>query len=151
MRAVGVDYSGTAGAPALFAIVDKIEGGQKRQWLWHAAGGAQQVSPDGRTFSITQGDASLKGTLVAPAGAKVIAASPIIEHLTLTEDDAGYKVNSSGFIINAEPGTSFFVVLTLQKGAPPEVVVESGAGLDSVVRVGKQKVRFDGSKVVIGE
>jgi hypothetical protein len=49
----------------------------------------------------------------------------------------------------AEAGESYFVVMTLQEGPPPEVTVEKGQGLDAVVRVGDRRVRFDGENVLI--
>jgi hypothetical protein len=50
----------------------------------------------------------------------------------------------------AAAGEHYFVVVTLQRGGPaPDVRVESGEGLNSVVKVGKSTVRFDGTKVTI--
>ena len=41
-----------------------------------------------------------------------------------------------------------FMVVTVQKGKAPEIVLE-GAGLDTKVKVGDRTVRFDGKEVVL--
>jgi hypothetical protein len=155
LRAAAADYSGKSGAPALFALVDKIEGGKKRLWLWHLPSGqdlSYKVLPDGKSFQIAQGDATLTATFVAPASVKLHAAARmddfVKDSMMLTGFD-GYGVNHPGFAAEGEPGTSFFVVWTLQRGPAPEVKIEKGESLDSVVRVGERKVRFDGNRVVI--
>lgn len=47
-------------------------------------------------------------------------------------------------VATAPASESFFVVMTLQEGDAPEVVVGTGSGLDAVVRVGQRRIRFDG-------
>jgi hypothetical protein len=42
------------------------------------------------------------------------------------------------------------VILTLQRGAAPAVEAE-GIGLDAVVTVGGQTVRFDGKNIVLSK
>ena len=42
---------------------------------------------------------------------------------------------------------AFFFVATVQKGEPPKIEVQ-GKGLQAVVTVGKQRVRFDGEAIV---
>ena len=42
----------------------------------------------------------------------------------------------------------FFVVATIQRGNPPPVKV-SNKGLKSTVTVGKQRIRFDGERIVV--
>ncbi|MGD0897039.1 MAG: hypothetical protein ABR915_04325, partial [Thermoguttaceae bacterium] len=44
-----------------------------------------------------------------------------------------------------EAGGRKFYVMTLQKGAPPEVQAE-----DNAVKVGKLSIRFDGEKLILG-
>ena len=153
MRAVAVDYSGKCGAPGLFVIVDKIESGAGRQWLWHLPANGDlkaEVLPGGRAFLASQNGATLKGTFVAPGDVKVLATANVKGHLEMPELARSRAEQSPGFIANAPPGTSFFAVLTLQRGTPPPAVtVESGSGLDSVVRIGDARVRFDGKKVII--
>jgi hypothetical protein len=48
---------------------------------------------------------------------------------------------------DADPAESF-VVMTVQTNTPPEMTVR-GEGLDAVVTVGEQEVRFDGAKLVL--
>jgi hypothetical protein len=48
---------------------------------------------------------------------------------------------------DADPAESF-VVMTVQTNTPPEMTVR-GEGLDAVVAVGEQEVRFDGAKLVL--
>ena len=153
MRAVAVDYSGKCGAPGLFVVVDKIESGAQRQWLWHLPAERDlktEVLRDGRSFLASQNGATLKGTFIAPAEVKILAVANVKEHLEMPELARSAAEQSPGFVANAPAGTSYFAVLTLQRGtAPPKVVVESGSGLDSVVRVGDMRIRFDGKRVVL--
>jgi len=161
MRSVGVDYSGKSGAAAVIVLVDKVDGGGKKVWTWalpHSTGKADEwsavdrTSTDGNTFTVTQQDgATLRGTFVtgqrpeakvrqtAMTGGGGSTKGKTLQrpvHGVFAEDDA--------------KDAGFFVVLTLQNGDPPAVTVE-GEGLDAVVKIGEQTVRFDGEKVVFGE
>ena len=51
------------------------------------------------------------------------------------------------FTETPDKDAGFFFIGTIQSEEPPDIRV-SGKGLDSVVTVGKQRVRFDGEKVV---
>lgn len=144
LRAVAFDYSGKSGAPALMALVDKIEGGGKRLWTWQKPVEADHAIA-GNTFTIKYPDATMQATFVTPGDAKIEYA-----------DDAKKEGKSAkqGFWgtlhrFKVEAGGSFFVVATFQRGEPPKVTVE-GTGLDATVTVGGQKVRFDGKKIVFG-
>jgi hypothetical protein len=78
----------------------------------------------GRFASGDPSGASLSGRFVAPAAPK--------------------------FVRGAVTGSDvYFVVFTLQRGAPPEIRVE-GEGLTSRVTVGGQTVTFDGERIVWG-
>ncbi len=147
MRSVAVDYSGKSGAPALFVIVDKIKGGSKKVWQWQLPkfnGKSNGVKIDGKSFTIIQGDASLHATFIAPADVKLSQVQG--------KENIHLKYGKYGDVdlnaIHATGGDSFYVVMTLQKGGAPDVEVE-GAGLDAKVTVGKQKIRFDGEKIVL--
>jgi HEAT repeat protein len=155
LRAVAADYSGKCGAPAMFVLVDKIEGGPQRAWLWNKAGTAS-----GNTFTIEQGDASLRATFVWPEDADVRSPGTIhVRHTAskeaklLRKKNPGYRPDpeptSVPVAAKAEPGKSYFVIMTMQEGPAPEVSIESGRGLDAVVRVGERRVRFDGRKIII--
>ena len=171
LRAVAADYSGKCGAPALFVFVDKIEGGPDRFWLWNppTGGGGRvknrrakglRVEAGANTFTIRQDKASLRAVFVAPGDAEVKSPGTIHvrdfstkEARALRKKDRNYKPDPSPMAVpiaaKAEPGESFFVIMTLQEGPAPEVKVVKGAGLDAVVRVGKRQVRFDGENVLI--
>ncbi len=54
LRAIAFDYSGRSGAPCLVALVDKIDGGGRREWLWPVAAGSIDtvaVHEDGQGFT----------------------------------------------------------------------------------------------------
>jgi len=168
LRAVAVDYSGKCGAPALFAFVDRIEGGPDRYWLWHypryrPKGKAEtRVTMEGNTFTVQHADASLRAVFIAPGDAAPEAPCLIkMQDLTPAQIEERKKKRKPGapepgfaqvpLAVKGKPGQSFFVVMTMQRGPAPEVKVVSGEGLDSVVDVGGQKVRFDGENVLIGD
>lgn len=127
LRSFAVDYGGRSGAPALFAVADRLKGGPSKLWTMHPDG---EVKIEGRSFTVRgPRGATLRGTFLAPAE---------------------LQLATKGGSILAMGGDEYFVVMTLQKGAAPPVEAE-GAGLESRARVGDQVVRFDGEKVVLGE
>ena len=141
-RALAFDYSGKSGAPCLFVLVDKIDGGKERWWHWtfdDRALAATKVA--GNTFTIDFGDASLKATFITPADPRLDARA---ENLTIENETISQPR------IRAISQDHFFVVATIQKKDAPAVKVE-GTGLDAKVSVGNQTVRFDGTKIVLGE
>jgi hypothetical protein len=163
-RAIAVDYSGKCGAPALFAVVDKINGGPERHWVWHLPP-ARDISAKaaGNTFTIVQGDASLHATFVpvpdlvvkAPGSLDILptalaADKKRLQAKRLNREWKGPEPEPVQFDImaTAPAGQSYFVVMTLQRGEPPKVQIK-GEGLKATVCVGKRQVRFDGEKVVI--
>jgi hypothetical protein len=154
LRCYGADYSGLCGAPGLFALVDRIEGDAKdKLWLWQVDD-VGAVRTEGSVFTIAKGDASLRGTFVAPGRAVVKA----VQETRTSKKSAGSGAGEKDiqFTIKAvtargeDPNEGrFFLVATLQRGAPPEVKVE-GAGLGARVVVGGRTVAFDGTKIVFG-
>ena len=166
LRAVAADYSGKCGAPALFVLVDRVEGGGERAWVWNLPG-YKSSSADGlrvetgkNTFTVHQGKASLRAVFVTPGDVEVEAPGTINvrdasskEAQKLRKKDKNYRPDPTPTEVpiaaKAKPGESFFVVMTLQEGAAPEVTVENGEALDSVVRVGGRTIRFDGENVVV--
>ena len=102
---------------------------------------------EGNTFVITQGEASLKATVISPSNAKIeVPPAPYKAHpLSKTEDAKIPALHVTG-----QDGHSgeFFVVMTLQKGPAP-TLESSGKGLRSTVTVGERTVRFDGHKIVL--
>ena len=159
MRAFAVDYSGKAGVPALIAIVDKITGGKKKEWLYHIPKGEHRrrdpkeltLAENGFTVASTEDDTSMKATFATPVALK-------IEHVTGTRDVGTAKHGrlvqgrlDAVAVTGADPKSGeFFVVCTVQKGKAPTVTVE-GSGLDAKIMVGKQTVSFDGEKIVFGK
>lgn len=128
IRSFACDYSGACGVPGMFVVVDKITADKSKVWTMHTS--EKKVSVEGNTFTIYGPEgATMLGTFVAPDGVSVSA-----------EDNT----------IKATGGDEFFVIMTVQKGMTPEVKIE-GAWLDSKVTVGKQKIRFDGEKIVLNK
>jgi hypothetical protein len=152
MRSVAVDYGKLSGVTGVVAVVDEITGGGRREWLWHLPEG---VTPriKGNTFTIVQGEATMKATFVAPTSVALK-----FPHTALTAVGKGGRASKSGpqerplhavaAVAPAEtPG--FFVVLTFQEGPAPVVTAE-GKGLSASAQVGQRTIRFDGKKVVMG-
>ncbi len=154
MRSFAVDYSGRCGAPALFAIVDKIRGGKEKVWLWqlHRQTKAREsVLPEvvvgDDCFTIRQGQSTLHATFLSPAPVKIETGSRTMEITISAGHKAGQKTTVSFDAVFATGGDEFFVVATLQQGPPPKVKV-SGKGLDATAVIGQRKVSFDGQKIV---
>ena len=141
LRAFAFDYSGAAGTPCLAVIVDKIVGGRRRFWQWQlSAEMLSQVKIDGRTFTIDQGDATMKATFVTPEDPELAARNEMVRVGKLGDKHRSFEGNLSRVI--AAGKDHFFVVLTFQRGAPPPVRIE-GHGLAAKVTVGRQTVRFE--------
>ena len=135
-RHFAVDYGGSCGSPALFAVVDRVRGGGHKAWILHTGGSG--IGVEGRTFTIRgaekkrggRGPATLRGWFVAPDELEVTA--------------SGSTIRAVSFKKNVD----YFVVMTVQRGRPPQLDA-AGEGLDAVVRVGKQEVRFRDGKLVL--
>lgn len=135
VRSFAVDYSGAAGIPGLFAVVDKFVGSTEAEafgdktWVMNTEG---KVTIDGQTFTIEAvNGTTMKGTFVTPAKVKI-----------------AYEKTKTGGKITATGGNEFFVVMTVQKGQAPSVKI-SGEGLDAMVRVGKQAVYFSSDRLFL--
>jgi len=166
LRAFAVDFSGRCGAPGLFVVADHVTGGGRKEWIMHpAAGGGKSeagtVSTEvsGNTFLLrSPNGATLKGTFVSPAGVKLAVETRMEPYPRPGDTKIGKNGKPEGpvrkptkVLVAAGPdgkAGDFFVIMTLQKGAPPAVKVQ-GAGLDAVATVGGQTARFDGQKVVL--
>ena len=137
-RCFAADYSGASGAPGLFVVVDKRPAG-KGTWVMSTSPGYKITTSD-RGFTITApSGATMVGTFISPAAVQV-SVSPV---------DAAVQAVPSG-------EGDFFVVMTVQKGPPPEVKVE-GQGLAAKVTVRPsspqavegQTISFDGEKIIL--
>lgn len=142
LRAIGYDYSGKSGAPALVVMVDRIDGGGRKVWTWQKPGAEVRVTSNG--FTLRYPDASLQATFVTPGEVEVEATSEAVE---IGEARTGFR--GTLHRVKATGGDSYFVVMTLQRGDAPAVKVK-GDGLNATVTVGGQTVRFDGKKVIFG-
>lgn len=150
LRAYAFDYSGKSGAPCLFVLVDKISGGGKREWLWPLPSDTlAKTTTNGNTFTIDQGDASLKATFITPGDAKPHAVGESVAVGKLGDSHRSFE----GVLQRVKmttPSGDIFVVATVQAKDAPGVKVQ-GEGLNAKVTVGGQTVRFDGQKIVLGE
>jgi len=127
-RHFAVDYSGASGAPALFAIVDRVKGEGKKSWRLHTEGKLLSVS--GSSFTIEgRTGGTLQGRFISPAGVHVVASGGTLS------------------VITEAPEADFLVVMTIQKGAAPEIKAE-GTELDAKVTIGGQAMRFENGKLV---
>jgi len=118
-RFLAVDASDACGAPVLLVFFDRFGGEAKPIWMLRLAREAGPCKVEGSTFTV--GDpagANMKGTFVAPKGAKV----------------------ESG--VSATGGKEFLVVITIQNGAAPAVTAE-GEGAAAKITVGGQTITFD--------
>jgi hypothetical protein len=162
LRSVAVDYSGKSGAPCLMAIVDRIQGGRSKVWTWQLSEGglegygakAKTIKvPDakavGNGFIVTQpGGATMRGTFVAPAKARVNVGGRSGVFHNAHSGDMKYTIHGI-FADGEDPAAGdFFVVVTFQRGEPPAVTIE-GEGIEARAIVGKRTVRFDGVRIVI--
>ena len=100
-----------------------------------------------RGFTLTRGPATLHATFITPDPLQIQFAQR--DRYTQTAK-SGVRKDSSKALF-ATGGDHYFAILTLQTGEPPKVELVSGKGLDAVVRVGGQTVRFDGKQVIFGQ
>ncbi|MEI7767404.1 MAG: hypothetical protein WCJ97_08210 [Phycisphaerae bacterium] len=154
IRAFGVDYSGKAGAPMLLALVDSIDGGKTKEWVWQLDDvNAAKATADG--FTITKGNTTLVGHFVAPAGVKVDVGvkkyqSVISAGSGAGKAEIGFSVSRVAVTGSDPTAGQFFFVATLQQGAAPALTV-TGKDLAATVKLGTRTVSFDGTKVIFGE
>jgi hypothetical protein len=156
MRSIGVDYSGRSGAPCLVAIVDRVHGGGRKIWTWQLPKGSKEAPRDvqrttfkGNSFTVLKADgASLHGIFVS-------GQRPVAEVRMTTMTGGGGSTSGKTlerpihgvFAETQNKNADFFFVGTIQRGEPPEIRV-SGQGIDAIVNVGGQQIRFDGEKIV---
>jgi len=164
LRAFGVDYSGRCGAPCLFVVADKITGGSQKLWMWRLKGqevdektGAvlepsdlEYTTVEGNTVTLARPDGtSMRLTFVSPARLELKAETRNIVYSKTYNRGKGTMSAPGIYARTDAKEAEFFVVVTIQRGDPPPVK-QSGKGLAATVTVGKQTVRFDGEKVVVG-
>ena len=154
-RSIGVDFHDANRATAVIAVVDQIKGGKAPVWQMRI-GENPQVEVAGATFTVRHGDgAVLCGTVVSPAGAKVVYVDEKKFPMPYVRVDGSpaqkdYRLRA----IRISGGGDYFVVMTLHRGKPLRVS-SKGAGLGAQVSIappgdeGKTRtVSFDGEKIV---
>src|SRR5579862_1695548 len=119
------DYSGKSGAPALFVLAQK---GARCNWRFDATG----------NYSVTVGASDRSFKFTAPNGATLQG--------TLVGSVARIETHSLSNALSISGPSDCVLVLTLQKGNPPEVKAE-GAGMAQKIGVGAQIVEFDGENI----
>lgn len=171
LRSIAVDYSGLSGAPCLMVVVDRIRGGGRKVWTWQLGGiqmyGGERANlnpreidrgdldrtrVDGNSFIIDKGDANLRGTFMEPTRVKLAAETRLLRGDVWFKRDkqAGQDIRMHCNGLFAEGGDDYFVVITVQRGEPPEVKIQ-GRGLSASATVGRRKISFDGEKLVLGK
>jgi hypothetical protein len=152
MRSIAVDYSGKSGAPCLIAIGDKISGGKSKVWVWQLGQAAGKNSMndlartkvEGNTFTITKGDATLHGTFVLPKNVKLSAEIRQKSMIGGAASVAGKVLERPIAGVFAEGGDEFFVVVTIQRGPPPEVRIAGDQAF-----VGARRIYFSDQKISV--
>lgn len=157
MRSIGVDYSGRSGSPCLVAVVDQIRGGGRKVWTWQlppgdkeTPGDVERTTVEGNSFLVRKDDGATLYGLFATGH------RPVAEVYKTTMIGGGGSTSGKTlqrpihgvFAESKARNDAFFFVATVQKGEPPKIKVQ-GKGLQAVVTVGKQRVRFDGEKIVL--
>ncbi len=156
-RALGVDYSGRCGAPALLVLVDQIDGGGRKVWNWQVPEGFDKgdvtFSDDG--FTMAKGGASLKATFISPRKINIgftnqeVTFKPAGDRYKTKVTVALRAIQASS--VPDDTDGHFMVVLTLQRGKAAPRVTSLGKGLNARVIVGGVPVRFEGNRVIIGK
>jgi hypothetical protein len=144
------DYSGRSGATALFAVADRIQRG-KGDAVWQVVTDQSvPVSIDGNRLTLKgAGGATFCMTVVSPDRAKIEATRE--EHQFEAQYlDIHRNAKFKRTVIRVTGGDSFLVLMTLQKGDAPAVKA-SASGEQTVLTIGKQKLRFDGHRLRAGE
>ena len=148
VRAFAADYSGKAGAPALFAVADRITGGTRKVWMWQLPRAERDradwtLDVQGNTFTLTYKDASLKATFVSPRNVKI---AQVKGRMKAHELSGVADADVSAIHASGEDPTDgdFLVVMTIQRDAPPEVKIDGAKA-----RIGGRTVAFDGKKITI--
>lgn len=167
-RVMAADFSGKCGAPALLVIADRFEGPREKCWLLNTPDllPPQKLSrdevwqppftveTDANTFELRKGELSVRGVFVGQAGIK----PSFVNKVTMEEHIHPSRAKGRGMLplrragIEAIAGadvSEFLVILTIQKGAAPEVKV-TGTAPDAKIAVGGVPVTYDGTKITIG-
>lgn len=141
-RALAVDYSGASGAPCLVALADRLTGTRGRNTWQLATEGGHEIGVEANRFTIKAkgDDASLVGTVVRPANAK-IRVEPYT-HVHEVNYHGQHKRSNfkrqAVLVDGTDKDQTFLVILTLQRGKAPKAT----AGDGQTATIGKRTVRF---------
>lgn len=149
IRAFAVDYSGASGAPMLFSVLDRIDGGGLKEWYWQVDPKRVAVEAGGFTISGVDG-CSLRVTFITPQEPVLVATSEARKTTKSAGNSAGRTIQRQVDAVRAsgkDPKDGrFWAVATLAKGEHPAVKV-AGSGLEATVTVGGQVLTFDGTSL----
>ena len=106
-----------------------------------------ELSKNGFTITAPNG-ATLTGTVAAPSETKIWQEDLEFGHeINYCRDHRG--ANFTRHVAQVGGGEFFLVIMTLQKGAAPEVKI-SGSGPDARATIGGRTVSFDGRRILLG-
>ncbi len=118
-RLFAVDYSGRCGVPALFVVVDEVEGGEQHRWRMNTA-----ITPEATDTGFVlrgEGGYNLQATVLAP------------EDATVRLQEQAVEIVGHG---------RFVVVMTLGEGEAPLPSRLAWTDDELTMRVGRQRVRL---------
>ena len=143
-RHFAVDYGKRSGAPVLVAVADRVDGGGLKSWRLHPLlEQGMAAAGEGRTFTITRagrgGTYALRGLVVAPKEMRLR-----VSDASLIRKPPVYRIE----VVTEARQADFFIVMTVSKEAAPKITVK-GEGLNAVVQVGGQEIRFDGKQLIL--
>jgi hypothetical protein len=147
LRSVAVDHSGASGAPALMAVADKLTGSPGGETWQLCTMPEHKVTFEGQTFTIASTNGpTLRGTVVAPAGAVITNAFGDFVHEANYFGRHGHVRLKRQVVKVRGPGSLFFVVMTVQRGAAPTVTADAAG---TAAKVGGRTLRFADGKLVM--
>jgi len=111
-------------------------------------GDLEYTTVDGNTVTLTRPDGtSMRLTFVSPDKLELKAEKRNVVYTKTYNRGKGIMSAPGIYARTDAKDAEFFVVATIQRGDPPPVKV-SGKGLKSTLTVGKQRIRFNGEKIV---
>jgi hypothetical protein len=151
LRSVAVDYSGAGGAPCLVVVADRLTGTQGDNTWQMSTERGHAVTCSGNGFLIqAKSGATLRGTVVRPAGAAVRAVEAEHVHEINYRGSHSRKPFQQRVILmdGKDKDQDFLVVMTLQKSEPPAVRIDGEKARARAV-LGKRTIDFDGRRVIL--
>lgn len=144
VRSLAVDYSGACGAPCLVVLADRLTGTRGRNTWTMVTPQAHRVEvvDDGFLIHADNG-ATLRATVVRPAGATIrLGAHAHVQEINYRGSHAHRRFDTTLIqVLGTDHDQEFLVVMTLQRGAAPEVGWGAG-GLTATI--GARSINFDG-------